>query len=160
VGGKDISIFSSMTERLDTLEEEDEVEEEVDSDMVKWTVRGMRGLRRVGDESMTALGACCAGETEERPKRERKWNYRESVQEGIMGGCCVMACGRWVGVRCREMEDQESLESCAAWNCQASQCASGAVGSQRHTFLPGARQPPTSDIRPHSGYGTMQAMTC
>lgn len=36
MGGEDISIFSSMTERLDTLEEE----EEVDSDMVEWMVRG------------------------------------------------------------------------------------------------------------------------
>ena len=87
-----------MTERLDTLEEEDEVEEEVDSDMVKWMVRGMRGLRRVGDESVTALGACCAGETEERPKRERKWNYRESVGEGIMGG---RSEERRVGKECR-----------------------------------------------------------
>jgi hypothetical protein len=33
--------------------------------------------------------------------------------EGDIMGCYVMARWRWLGVRCREMEDEESLESCA-----------------------------------------------
>lgn len=153
MGGKDISIFSSMTERLDTLEEEDEVEEEVDSDMVKWMVRGMRGLRRVGDESVTALGACCAGETEERPKRERKWNYRESDREGIMGGAVSWPAGDGLGCVVERWKIKKALKVARLGIARPVNARQGRlVASATHSFQAhGSLQLATLDLIPAMG---------